>query len=55
MLLTINAMIKEDLKQGTLVPVLPNITADEVMVYLPKLDYSHTRTKLFLDHLKEAR
>ena len=54
-LLTIKAMIKEDLKQGTLVPVLPNITADEVMVYAyyPKLDYSHTRTKLFLDHLKD--
>jgi hypothetical protein len=25
-----------------------------VYAYYPKLDYSHTRTKLFLDHLKES-
>ncbi|HDY7429739.1 TPA: LysR family transcriptional regulator, partial [Vibrio vulnificus] len=38
-----------------LVPVLPNVHADEATVYAyyPKLDYQHTRTKLFLDYLKE--
>ncbi|MGF1755625.1 LysR family transcriptional regulator [Vibrio makurazakiensis] len=53
-LLTVQAMIHEELKLGTLVPVLPDITADEAMVYAyyPTLDYQHTRTKLFLDYLK---
>lgn len=53
-LLTVQAMIKDELKLGTLVPLLPEITADEAMVYAyyPKLDYQHTRTKLFLDYLK---
>lgn len=53
-LLTNQTMIKEELKLGTLVPILPGIKADEAMVYayFPKLDYEHTRTKLFLDYLK---
>ncbi|MGF1711756.1 LysR family transcriptional regulator [Vibrio kagoshimensis] len=53
-LLTNQTMIKEELKLGTLVPILPGIKADEAMVYAyyPKLDYEHTRTKLFLDYLK---
>lgn len=53
-LLTNKTMIKEELKLGTLMPILPGIKADEAMVYAyyPKLDYEHTRTKLFLDYLK---
>ncbi|GLT18834.1 LysR family transcriptional regulator [Vibrio zhanjiangensis] len=47
-------MIKDELKTGTLRRVLPSITTDETTVYAyyPKLDYQHTRTKLFLDYLK---
>lgn len=54
-LLSNNVMIKEELKQGTLVPVLPDIYTDEATVYAyyPKLDYQHTRTTLFLNYLKE--
>ncbi|MBE4573408.1 LysR family transcriptional regulator [Vibrio navarrensis] len=54
-LLSNNVMIKDELKQGTLARVLPEITADEstVYAYYPKLDYQHTRTKLFIDYLKE--
>ncbi len=53
-LMTNNVMIKDDLKSGALVPILPDITADKAIVYAyyPKLDYQHTRTKLFLDYLK---
>jgi len=55
LLLTNDVMIKDDLKQGALQRILPDITADEATVYAyyPKLDYEHTRTKLFLDYLKE--
>lgn len=54
-LITNDFMIKDELKAGTLKRVLPDITADEATVYAyyPKLDYQHTRTKLFLDYLKE--
>lgn len=54
-LVTNDVMIKDDLNNGTLRRILPNITADEATVYAyyPKLDYQHTRTKLFLDYLKE--
>lgn len=50
-----DVMIKEELRLGTLQRILPTITADEAIVYAyyPKLDYQHTRTKLFLDYLKE--
>ncbi|TFH93357.1 LysR family transcriptional regulator [Vibrio ouci] len=53
-LLTNDVMIKEELRVGTLKRILPNITADEALVYAyyPKLDYQHARTKLFLDYLK---
>jgi DNA-binding transcriptional LysR family regulator len=53
-LLTNDVMIKEELRVGTLKRILPDITADEALVYAyyPKLDYQHTRTKLFLDYLK---
>lgn len=55
LLLSNDVMIKEDLKQGALQRILPDITADEAIVYAyyPKLDYQHTRTKLFLDYLKQ--
>ncbi len=54
-LVTNDVMIKDDLNNGTLRRILPSITADEATVYAyyPKLDYQHTRTKLFLDYLKE--
>lgn len=54
-LITNDFMIKDELKAGTLKRVLPDMTADEATVYAyyPKLDYQHTRTKLFLDYLKE--
>ncbi|WP_282175861.1 LysR family transcriptional regulator [Vibrio nereis] len=54
-LITNDFMIKDELKAGTLKRILPDITADEATVYAyyPKLDYQHTRTKLFLDYLKE--
>ena len=50
-----DVMIKEELRLGTLQRILPTITADEAIVYAyyPKLDYQHTRTKLFLDYLKK--
>ncbi|KII76192.1 LysR family transcriptional regulator [Vibrio renipiscarius] len=53
-LLTNDVMIKEELKLGTLIRILPDITADEATVYAyhPKLDYQNTRTQLFLDYLK---
>lgn len=53
-LLSNDVMIKEELRVGTLKRILPSITADEALVYAyyPKLDYQHTRTKLFLDYLK---
>lgn len=53
-LMTNNVMIKDDLKSGALVPILPDVTADEAVVYAyyPKLDYQHTRTQLFLNYLK---
>lgn len=54
-LLTNDVMIKEELRVGTLKRILPEVTADQATVYAyyPKLDYQHTRTKLFLDYLKE--
>lgn len=54
-LLTNNVMIKEELKSGALVRILPEITADEatVFAYYPKLDYQQTRTQLFLNYLKQ--
>ncbi|MFM2587980.1 LysR family transcriptional regulator [Vibrio sp. TBV020] len=53
-LLSNDVMIKEELRIGSLKRILPSITADEALVYAyyPKLDYQHTRTKLFLDYLK---
>ncbi len=47
-------MIKEEVKSGALVRLLPEVTAQEATVYAyyPKLDYEHTPTKLFLDHIK---
>ncbi|KQB08770.1 LysR family transcriptional regulator [Vibrio metoecus] len=54
-IVTGHIMIKEELKQGTLVRILPDVTIDQttVFAYYPKLEYQHTRTQLFLDHLKQ--
>ncbi|SON52396.1 LysR family transcriptional regulator [Vibrio tapetis] len=48
-------MIQDMLDANELVQVLPNITADTTTVYAyyPKLDYEHTRTKLFINYLKQ--
>ncbi|MBU2897409.1 LysR family transcriptional regulator [Vibrio hepatarius] len=53
-LISNDVMIKDELKSGALKRILPSITTDETTVYAyyPKLDYQHTRTKLFLDYLK---
>jgi len=50
-----SVMLKDEIKQGTLVRILPDTTIDQATVYAyyPKLDYQHTRTHLFLDYLKE--
>lgn len=54
-IVTGHIMIKDELKQGTLVRILPDVTIDQttVFAYYPKLEYQHTRTQLFLDHLKQ--
>jgi DNA-binding transcriptional LysR family regulator len=53
-LISNDIMIKEDVKTGALIRVLPEIQAMDstVYAYYPKLDYDHTRTKLFLDYIK---
>lgn len=50
-----HVMLKEELRQGALVRILPDITIDQATVYAyyPKLDYQHTRTQLFLNFLKQ--
>ncbi|MCL9780278.1 LysR family transcriptional regulator [Vibrio sp. S4M6] len=54
-LLSGDMMIRDELSQGILTRILPDVTADEAVVYAyyPKLDYKHTRTHLFLNYLKE--
>ncbi|MCX9465412.1 LysR family transcriptional regulator [Vibrio cholerae] len=54
-IVTGHIMIKEELKQGNLVRLLPDVTIDQATVYAyyPKLEYQHTRTQLFLYHLKQ--
>ena len=53
-LISNDVMIKDELNTGALRRILPSTTTDETTVYAyyPKLDYQHTRTKLFLDYLK---
>jgi DNA-binding transcriptional LysR family regulator len=53
-LISNDIMIKEDVKTGALIRILPEIQAMDstVYAYYPKLDYDHTRTKLFLDYIK---
>ncbi|MEZ9304583.1 LysR family transcriptional regulator [Vibrio breoganii] len=48
-------MIQQELMQGSLVKILPDVQAKDTMVYAyyPKLDYEHTRTRLFLDYLQQ--
>lgn len=52
---TNSVMIQQELQQGTLVPILPQVYAPDTTVYAyyPKLDYEHTRTRLFLEYLEE--
>ncbi|MGD8110890.1 LysR family transcriptional regulator [Vibrio sp. TRT 21S02] len=54
-LLTNDVMMREEIRLGSLKRILADVTADETTVYAyyPKLDYQHTRTKLFLDYLKQ--
>ncbi len=54
-LATSRVLIKDMLEAGELVPILPSISAESntVYAYYPKLDYEHTRTKLFIDYLKQ--
>ncbi|ASG02159.1 LysR family transcriptional regulator [Vibrio anguillarum] len=54
-IVTNDVMVKEELRLGNLVRLLPDITVDQATVYAyyPKLDYQHTRTHLFLNYLKE--
>ncbi|UUM32961.1 LysR family transcriptional regulator [Vibrio japonicus] len=54
-LITNDFMIKDELNAGSLKRIVPHLTADEATIYAyyPKLDFQHTRTKLFLDYLKE--
>ncbi|SEF55824.1 LysR family transcriptional regulator [Vibrio hangzhouensis] len=53
-LISNDIMIKEDVNSGALIRILPEIQAQDstVYAYYPKLDYEHTRTKLFLDYMK---
>lgn len=53
-LISNDIMIKEEIKSGALRRILPSLHAQDATVYAyyPKLDYEHTRTKLFLDFLK---
>ncbi|GAA5645850.1 MULTISPECIES: LysR family transcriptional regulator [Vibrio] len=53
-LISNDVMIKEDVRSGALVRILPDVTTNDstVYAYYPKLDYEHTRTKLFLNYLK---
>lgn len=53
-LATSRVLIEDLLESGDLVQILPSISAESTTVYAyyPKLDYEHTRTKLFIDYLK---
>ncbi|WP_261817885.1 LysR family transcriptional regulator [Vibrio gallicus] len=52
---TNSVMIQQELKQGILVPILPEVYIKDMAIYAyyPKLDYEHTRTRLFLDYLQQ--
>ncbi|MCA2016561.1 LysR family transcriptional regulator [Vibrio tritonius] len=54
-IVTNDVMLKDEIRQGNLVRILPDVTLDQATVYAyyPKLDYQHTRTRLFLDYLRE--
>lgn len=48
-------MIQKELDQGLLVPVLPSLKQPRMSAYAyyPKLDYNHTKSKLFIDFIKQ--
>lgn len=47
--------IRKELDQGLLVPVLPEVRqpTSAAYAYYPKLDFHHTKTRLFIDFLKQ--
>lgn len=47
--------IRKELDQGLLVPVLPNVRQPKsaAYAYYPKLEYNHTKTRLFIDFIKQ--
>ncbi|OOF26635.1 LysR family transcriptional regulator [Salinivibrio sp. IB872] len=47
--------VQKELDQGLLVPVLPTLKQPRTSAYAyyPKLDYNHTKTKLFIDFIKQ--
>ncbi|MDK9764718.1 LysR family transcriptional regulator [Vibrio sp. D420a] len=54
-LMSNDMVLKEELKNSQLKRILPHTTLEKATMYAyyPNLDYQHTRTKLFLDFLKE--
>ncbi|EPA0985910.1 LysR family transcriptional regulator [Vibrio parahaemolyticus] len=54
-LMSNDVVLREELMNNRLKRILPNITLEKALMYAyyPKLDYQHTRTKLFLDFLKQ--
>jgi len=55
-LFTGRTIITEELNRGELIHILPELSMEttNVFAYYPKLDFEHTRTRLFLDYLREC-
>ncbi|EGU57671.1 transcriptional regulator [Vibrio nigripulchritudo ATCC 27043] len=53
-LISSKMMIRDMLDSGEVVQVLPGLKTETTTIYAyyPKLDYEHTRTRLFIEHLK---
>ncbi|MBD8513144.1 LysR family transcriptional regulator [Photobacterium sp. WH77] len=47
--------VKRELSNGLLIPVLPDLKQplNAAYAYYPKLNYNHTKTKLFIDFIKQ--
>lgn len=54
-LFTGKVIISEELERGELVQILPSLSMESTTVYAyyPKLDFEHTRTRLFINYLRE--
>lgn len=54
-LISSKMMIRDMLDSGEVVQVLPGLKTETTTIYAyyPKLDYEHTRTQLFIQHLKQ--